>query len=413
MPSITTLPCEVVASIFRKFDNIRWLTPSLLSCRHLHSSFKESSGVQAEIIRRQIPSPLLPYSIALAEAHRLPRPLAISSVHQLLDTLYHDPENLVARLQNIHLPLALKMGCTHDAIHDFVIDFAEDALGLLFPENQAALDQFTLSPTEYLRFCRAFYRTELFFVLFGTDPPSTESGAFSGSENELLFSRHSPWENEQIACVYDFLEKRFSQASHDVLAHDVEFGELSIDYLTLGVDNQLRQLWISQGVYFVHRIVHEPSCQAKKDLLKSAFMAGRSRLPEALIELGEIDDDDSSGDGFEALESSSDDTDKGPSTTWLHAHTNSPRFEWVMFSDAAGLRERAYVFWDLDRVERSKILDRFQSIPTQPSHTYSDEDMERMEKSFDERSALWRKGGSGFWSEGDTSRVVWPQKVTE
>jgi hypothetical protein len=32
----------------------------------------------------------------------------------------------------------------------------------------------------------------------------------------------------------------FLTASLDVVAHDVEFGELSIDYLTVGEDNQWR-----------------------------------------------------------------------------------------------------------------------------------------------------------------------------
>ncbi|KAJ0269116.1 hypothetical protein COL940_012755 [Colletotrichum noveboracense] len=61
--------------------------------------------------------------------------------------------------------------------------------------------------------------------------------------NDWFFSKHSPWENEQIACVYHFLEIKFAQASYDVVAHDVEFGVREVDYLTSWQENESRQLW--------------------------------------------------------------------------------------------------------------------------------------------------------------------------
>jgi hypothetical protein len=84
-----------------------------------------------------------------------------------------------------------------------------------------------------------------------------------------------------------------------------------------------------------------------------------------------------------------------------------------MGCNTAGLREHAYVLWDLDRLERCKMLDKFELIPTEPSHMYSEEYIARMEKSIHERYAIWQKGGSGYWSEGDASRVIWPEKLLD
>jgi hypothetical protein len=61
-----------------------------------------------------------------------------------------------------------------------------------------------LSPTEYFRFCCAFYRVELFCTLF-------RSGAFEDDMNPWFFSRHAPWGNEQLGCVYEQLEARFAE----------------------------------------------------------------------------------------------------------------------------------------------------------------------------------------------------------
>lgn len=213
MAGITGLPCEIVASILRNLENVRFIPSVLLTCRHFYTSYKESPGIGAEILRRQIPSALLPYSIALIEASRLPRPHAAGTVPEFLDSLYKHPDQMANKLPSLPTPVLLEMGHMHAIIYTLVIDFVIDAWKLLCQETQILLRRFSLSSTEYLRFCRAFYRAELFFRLFRGAEQAT-AGTFENAENQLFFSRHAPWENEQLGCVYDFLEKRFSQGKH-------------------------------------------------------------------------------------------------------------------------------------------------------------------------------------------------------
>src|SRR5262245_50545613 len=102
----------------------------------------------------------------------------------------------------------LEMDRTHEVIHEMVMDFATEAWDLL---SQGKLGlAVALSFKEYTRFCRAFYRVELFYTLFRRQEES-DLGMDILSEIQDFLSRHPPWENEQLACVHDFLEKKLSR----------------------------------------------------------------------------------------------------------------------------------------------------------------------------------------------------------
>ncbi|KAI0133501.1 hypothetical protein BJ170DRAFT_164642 [Xylariales sp. AK1849] len=58
MPMLTSLPCEVVATILRNLGNIRSPVPSLLSCKHVYPSFKECPGIAYDNLLRQVTDPL-------------------------------------------------------------------------------------------------------------------------------------------------------------------------------------------------------------------------------------------------------------------------------------------------------------------------------------------------------------------
>lgn len=210
MSVITKLPYELVASVLRKFDNVRFLPPSILTCRHFYSSFKEHPDVKYEVLRRQVTSDLLPYAVAVMEASRLPHPLTGASIQGILDALYNEPAKLVTQLRTVPLPVLLKMGQTHDVIQSLAADFATDAWTLLSQTDPGVSGNLVLSPKESFRFRRAFYRVELFFNLYRSRGVGL-SDSFSDSDYRRFLSKHPPWENEQLGCVHDYLEKKFSE----------------------------------------------------------------------------------------------------------------------------------------------------------------------------------------------------------
>ncbi|KAJ3577903.1 hypothetical protein NPX13_g2663 [Xylaria arbuscula] len=332
------------------------------------------------------------------------------SIQQLLDTLYNQPDILTRRLHDIPLTGLIEMEVTHHLVKDFADAFASDAWSLLLShspfQGQGRSDSFVLSPMEQFRFYRAFYRVELFLRLFRGD--STQLWSFLEDEQVGIFlSRHPPWVNEQLGCVHDYIEKRFSQASHDVLAHDIEFGELNIDYITNGPDNQWKQGWISQGLRFTLKLEQATSHDERAALLSSTLVSGHVKLHEALTKSCESDDEN-----YEILENyskeeiktleprhDSEEEDGWPFLAWKLGHDHLPREGWVLMTDNAVLRRCAYVLWDTDRIQRYNMVPTLNKLSFLYEPELGTEAYEAMFRSFALRSKIWQKGGRGYWED--------------
>lgn len=105
---------------------------------------------------------------------------------------------------------------------------------------------------------------------------------------------------------------------------------------------------------------------------------------------------------------SSPDSDTGPYDAWYQAHKELPRPAFTLASEHDGLRERAYVLWDGARLREYGLLETFSHVFEFSTREHSEEERAAMEHSWDERSKIWQKGGSGFWYIGDESQIVWP-----
>ncbi|KAF3074796.1 hypothetical protein CFAM422_003079 [Trichoderma lentiforme] len=417
MTSITKLPCEVMTSIMRELGNIRFLLPCLLTCRYFYACFKADLHLAADILEQQLTPALVPYAIAVLEASQL-NPRTGIAVRELLETFIKEPSKLRSQFRTLSVPLLVKIGRLHDPIQSLATQFANNAWAHIINDQGSQTDRnICLSATENYRFCRAFYKFELFCNLFRSTMP-TGFVSVSDEERRWFFAQYAPWENEQLTSVHDFLELKLSEGSYDVLAHDVEFGTLGIDYLTAGGDNGWRQVWLSQGIDFIYRMTTETSYDAKKALLKSSYGASSAYLYDALTSIPEVDLDDDTPlaqitdeDLKTMIPTSNDqDIDKGPFEAWRVAFKDLPRSMWVMLTKNSGLRERAYVFWNLDRLERYDLLELFKNAPEDSELLRAVNGWGDMFKSFEERSKIKQRGGSGYWSKDDESRIVWPAR---
>ncbi|KAK4097339.1 hypothetical protein N658DRAFT_292882 [Parathielavia hyrcaniae] len=135
-------------------------------------------------------------------------------------------------------------------------------------------------------------------------------------------------------------------------------------------------------------------------------------MPESLDRILE-DLYDSFGDTLDVFPhddpSAEDDPSRDACESWYSAHAEmEPELQpepSVMSPSARWLCALAYVFWDRDRVQK-QFRGGFGATPD----TRTPEDnrgYQLIQESFDERSAIWRKGGTGYWSRNDTSRIVW------
>ncbi|KAI0805324.1 hypothetical protein GGR55DRAFT_681231 [Xylaria sp. FL0064] len=355
MATITKLPCELIIGVFRELDNESLLS-SILTCRHFYLSYKERPSLPYQNVRRQVGSALLPYSIAVAVAPHLASDH--SSIDGLLNDLYNEPESVVSLLKDIPLTGLIEMGRTHDLVKDFADTFAQGAWNYLSPSCE---EDVVLSSTEKFRFYRGFYRVELFFRLFRINNSQLSDELYEQADSFL--SRHPPWINEQLGCVYEYLEKRFFNAVRDALAHDPEFGEISTDSPT---NHPLTQVWISQGMSFIHELESTSSRLEQQAWLRRAF-TGQVDLRDCLIESCQnytpvgVNLEDYSEEDLDTLVPREDDEDidEGPFTAWKFIHDDLTSEIWVLMEDNEFIRECAYVFWDEARIEEHQLLGDF------------------------------------------------------
>lgn len=179
---------------------------------------------------------------------------------------------------------------------------------------------------------------------------------------------------------------------------------------------------------FVHRLIHTSSYDVKLDLIDTHVRVDVSLpceqlTPESNENVHEHDDEylDDSFDENLAKYDPREPTpinkglDKGPKDAWQQAHFSLPWGAWVMLGEHAGRRKRAYVFWDLERLERFDLSRVFEGLSREEANpwTPSNEEQEQMERSWRERSKIWVRCGRGYWGEGDLSRIDWPDSILE
>ncbi len=103
-----------------------------------------------------------------------------------------------------------------------------------------------------------------------------------------------------------------------------------------------------------------------------------------------------------------DDADPGPYEAWCKGNASWWVSDSCMLTHIAGMCERGYVFWDeaRSRSHQNGIAERPEDEPRD-----TDAGQEDMMESFRERSEIWQKGGRGYWSRDDASRIIWPRGV--
>lgn len=101
------------------------------------------------------------------------------------------------------------------------------------------------------------------------------------------------------------------------------------------------------------------------------------------------------------------DSDRGPYEAWRAAHVQHvqlPFVGWTLVEEHYEHRLSAYVFWDLERVQKFdlvEVVSRFEALD------YPNEAYDVMEYSMVDRAVIWHRGGQGYWDKDDLSRIVW------
>jgi hypothetical protein len=131
----------------------------------------------------------------------------------------------------------------------FTADLAQQAIPRFNSIFETTRPEAYISESEEPRILRAFYRFQLYCNIFGRKtldaakqaPPEIsdrlrqpwpgKSPEDVQRELELFFWPWPPWANEQLACVFEYLETNLSVYFNDVASHDIEWGRRQVDWL--------------------------------------------------------------------------------------------------------------------------------------------------------------------------------------
>jgi hypothetical protein len=207
-------------------------------------------------------------------------------------------------------------------------------------------------------------------------------------------------------------------AFNEIAEHDIMWGEFNADYADISEPAIVEPI-LARGLSSIHSIVLADTYEDRYQLFYPDYVAYASHfLFEALNAANERDDalwleDYTTDDELARITSPFfPDPDKGPADVWRWAHQEDSWAHFVNSPARRSLREWGYVMLDRSRLDEMSIF----STPWEESEDLplTADEIRRMvqrEESLHRRSEIYRRGGSGWWSFEDESRVVWPSPV--
>ena len=246
-------------------------------------------------------------------------------------------------------------------------------------------------------------------------------------QRKVFFDKFSPWENEQLGCIHDFLVQEITTPFRDVAKHDVEWGSNSVPYIddyTGMSENMYKNSYVARGLEYVHRLVTANTYGTRYDILQEPNPVPREsrRFGNRFSDVLGLQVED---DGVPLKEYTEElktlrisppfvtDSDRGPTEAWEWANSKSSRGQFYFQEYHQPLRQRGYVMWDLQRLLDWKLLEQPVEDVIAPRRRGYPERLRReaerneQRESFKERSRIWMDGGRGWWTPGDESHIRW------
>lgn len=224
------MPLHLLVMILSRLNNIQTLGSAILSHPLFYAAYKDAPRIVVRsITRRHITSYLMRYAANAYEASRIGRhdKLAVLELQgwdmrpallkEWLVGWESDPASTSAAV-------AASLIKTHRAVRYFrrrffkdTAPFASEIRGPLPPHAEPTEP----SPAEWYRVYRALYRFQIYCNLgFRTKQdlqPSPEwAQTFQDARSATMFGKFSPWVNEQLACIHDYLERILSKCTYQL-----------------------------------------------------------------------------------------------------------------------------------------------------------------------------------------------------
>lgn len=235
-PAFLQLPLHLVSQVLVQLDDLQTLAAALASHSLLYAAYKDvgATTVLLAILRNRIPENIMPYAIMAYKARTIDR----QEVRTLVTCAHFrgPPHRILGRYVQHQLlrddgdaphavpRFAAALIKTHSAVQYFCDRFIQEARPLAPQFIAAHPASSALGPpssTEVYRVQRALYRFQAYCNLrvrqkgdFDDDIEEVRGRKNIWRQIEPFLSAFSPWVNEQLACIHDFLERGLSQCEY-------------------------------------------------------------------------------------------------------------------------------------------------------------------------------------------------------
>lgn len=228
------MPLHLLVMVLSRLDDMHSLGEAIKTHRLLHAAYQDDTNtILKSILRNQIPSDLMRYAVTAYEARHIARDDKQALYELLVRSLARrDRRGITLQerfiksriVNNPGAPaLVAALSSTHSVVQHFSRRFLADTLPLapqvLGPAHSGSAEA---SADEIFRACRALYRFQIYCNLgfregdgnngdldkdlsHGWSPVLRECQAYNH------FRAFSPWVNEQLASMHDYLEMRLSK----------------------------------------------------------------------------------------------------------------------------------------------------------------------------------------------------------
>ena len=424
-PFLSLAP-ELKQAIFSALPDISTLSSLVSTCSTFYHTFRDAEPlIIKSILHNQIGSHLLFDALIVLESRTLVS-YNEETVAQLLDSYAERALTITSNYQKLRLRHAVAISSLYDAIDCLSEDFACMALATNIVTGLDEPSPTPLSALESNRIKRAFYRYELYNSLFRELEELGLEWSASKKLQDSFFEMCEPWENEQLRCVRDYLFERLlirmcpwklydqvkeliSLAYDDVAWHDVEWAKSDPSFKCC------TEYYLALSLSNLHQLFNTSTFNERCQLLEPREMWPDYSLKGSLDDVISIqilqaygnNQMDLNVDHFSTESSMS--SDKGPEEAWRWA--NIIEMQWSSCEPRRTLRKRGYVMWDFARLAEWGLLDEdFTSIPHEDdgADLMLSRRIDELHDSCKARREIWDRGGRGWWSPEDESRIVWP-----
>ena len=424
----TTLAPELKCAIFQKLPDVTSAKSLALTSSSFYHTFLDAQSVLlAQVLQNEITTHLLHGAFAAFKASRIPV-WTKEAVQGFLDEYFGD--FIPHKSQKWKLSEALHMSKVHSCVEFFATEFASAALS----KNPTARGSNAApSAAEMIRIKRILYRFELYCNLFrkprhdqmirGERNCLIQPSPFGKEEQQdVFFNMFSPWENEQLGCIHDYLIEQITIPFNEVAMHDVDWGELEIEWVDTFGDKEIffKEGYLLTGLDFIFQLSTTSAYDDRHRLLISnqepvGFHLFKALAPPDSLQQGGIPLEEYTDEEERMYVNSSfdqhDDDDIGPAKAWRWAHARNTKERFYYLKSHRSLRQRGYVMWDIKRHLEWGLLEKPVAdmlVSPRPDFLRWEAEQHEQTRSFKERSRIWEKGGHGWWAPGDESKIQWP-----